>query len=160
MRYNLISVLPGYPPRFGRQLFPRFGQFFQTRKMKLAETCRGGINFVWRVSEKAASAKKAVGEVLISVFFWPRRIEEWVLSIPLPCTSLLSVPCSILYQRYTPPRSVAMFRWRYCIGKRMMDYGAEGGLCGETIQVDAVFGLWWGMSTWNWYVSKQPCTNS
>lgn len=46
MRYNLISVLPGYPPRFGRQLFPRFGQFFQTRKMKLAETCRGGINFV------------------------------------------------------------------------------------------------------------------
>lgn len=40
MRYNLISVLPGYPPRFGRQLFPPFGPFFKRGKMKLTEIRR------------------------------------------------------------------------------------------------------------------------
>lgn len=46
----------------GRAIFMKLAG--QTRNMKLGEIRRDGINFVWRVSEKATQ-KKAVGQALI-----------------------------------------------------------------------------------------------
>lgn len=43
-RYH--ALIQQEPTGLGRYLLPRFGLCLQTRKMKLAETCRGGVNFV------------------------------------------------------------------------------------------------------------------